>query len=385
MADLSFVVISHNLSGYIETCLQSVITPLPISTEIIVVDDASTDDTLAKIKAFAAAHSGADIKVLSTGGPGPSGPGHARNMGVSRATAPKIAFVDGDDWIAAGAYANLVTLMDRHEAEMGWLRALVYHERKAEFWPFYDDDTRREVLDNRPFAITNIHAHPRMGSMEPQCCNRVYDAGFLRQKLLPFPEGIIYEDLPFHYRAIFCASRIVLTDEAGYIYRTQRRGKITDRNDEARFNLANALEIATSDTFHLNADALAGPHVLSFLAQFAQWCVMSVPSAMRPHLLETLSSRFNELPRSWLTAAIQPGILHEQRAYALWLLLHNNLLTLEQLSDNPDLEADHYYQLNTGRGEPPPPLEATPPNPSLLTIRGWVRRIASLAPRVQGR
>jgi glycosyltransferase involved in cell wall biosynthesis len=385
MADLSFVVISHNLSGYIEACLRSVTMPLALSTEIIVVDDASTDGTLVKIKDFAAANPKAEIKVLSTAGSGPRGPGHARNLGVSNATASKIAFVDGDDWIGAGAYANLVTLMDRHGAEMGWLRSLVYHERKAEFWPFYDDDTRREVLAGKPFVVTNILAHPQIGSMEPQCCNRVFDADFLRGQLLPFPEGIIYEDLPFHYRTIFSASRIVLTDEAGHYYRTQRRGKITDRNDEARFHLAQALEIATSNTFDAHPDALAGPYVLSFLAQFAHWCVMSVPSAMRPRLLEVLSSQFNVLPLSWRKVALQPAGIPHLRAYALWLLLHNNLRTLEQLSDNPDLEPEDHYRLETGRRELPPRSESAPPKPSSAKRPRWIRHLAGLASRVQDR
>lgn len=63
--------------------------------EIILVDDASGDDTLATLQALAAEYPDGWIKVI--GLEQNSGPGGARNAGWDAATQPWIAFLDADD------------------------------------------------------------------------------------------------------------------------------------------------------------------------------------------------------------------------------------------------------------------------------------------------
>jgi len=276
--------------------------------------------------------------------------------------------VDGDDWISASAYANLATLMDRHNADFGWLRAVIFHERKAEFWPFYDQDIRNAVLDNRRLAITNLEALPILGGMEPQCCNRVYSSAFLRERAAAFPEGIVYEDLPFHFGALFAAERIVLTNETGYFYRTQRRGKITDRNDQTRFDLVKAIAIMNNRVFAGHPQSAAGPHVVSFLAQFAVWCVMSVHLELRAKLVSELAVEFQRLPGDWIYASLRPNALPLERAYMLWQLLEGNTSIVQQLnSARAQPEADISFMVSTGRQEPAAPKLDTntelPPQP----------------------
>ncbi|WP_127754086.1 glycosyltransferase family A protein [Devosia sp. 1566] len=353
MADLSFIVPARNLSGYIEACLASVTAPMVISSEIIVVDDASADDTALKVQTFAAAHPNANIRLLNTGSMEPKGPGFARNLGLKHATAPRIAFVDGDDWINAAAYANLVILMDRHKADFGWLRAVVFHERKTEFWPFYDEGIRAAVLNGRQLAVTNIEAHPILGGMEPQCCNRVYSSAFLRERVARFPEGIVYEDLPFHFDALFAADRMVLTGETGYFYRTQRQGKITDRNDLSRFDLVRSMAIMNEGVFAEHRHSLAGVHAVSFLAQFALWCAVSVPPVLRTNLVALLGDQFEKLPDEWIAAALQPGALPTDRAFMTWLFLQKDAARLEQVHSRtaePETQAD--FMIATHRREP---------------------------------
>lgn len=71
----------------VESCLQQSLPPL----EVIVVDDASTDETTATIQAYF----GEAVKLISL--PQNSGPSAARNAGIAAAQGSFIAFQDADD------------------------------------------------------------------------------------------------------------------------------------------------------------------------------------------------------------------------------------------------------------------------------------------------
>jgi glycosyltransferase involved in cell wall biosynthesis len=390
MTDLTFIVPARNLSGYIEACLSSVTAATAFKSETIVVDDASTDDTALKVQAFAAAHPCKNIRLLHTGSGGPRGPGFARNLALQHATGPKIAFVDGDDWINTGAYANLVTLMDRHQADFGWLRAIIFHERKAEFWPFYDEGVRAAVLNGRRLAVTNIEAHPRLGSMEPQCCNRVYSTTFLRERSARFPEDIVYEDLPFHFDTLFTAERVVLTSETGYFYRTQRQGKITDRNDLSRFDLTRSMAIMNEGVFAKHRQSIAGVYAVSFLSQFALWCAMSVPPALRTDLVQQLGGQFAMLPAEWRKMALQSDAIPLDRAFMAWLFLQKDTTRLEQVYSGtiqPETQADFMIATNRREADPRELEVALPPEytdkfaHAKGLLRGVIRRARQWSPR----
>lgn len=90
---VSCVVPCYNCADTIARCVRSAQTQTQPVTEIILVDDCSDDETLARINALAADDS--RIIVLST--PSNGGPSRARNAGWERASGAFIAFLDADD------------------------------------------------------------------------------------------------------------------------------------------------------------------------------------------------------------------------------------------------------------------------------------------------
>lgn len=72
--------------------------------EVLVVDNGSTDDTAAVVRAFAADHPGMALRLV--GAHDKAGLSHARNVGVASTDAHAVAFCDhddvvGDGWVAA--------------------------------------------------------------------------------------------------------------------------------------------------------------------------------------------------------------------------------------------------------------------------------------------
>jgi glycosyltransferase involved in cell wall biosynthesis len=113
----SVVVATHNRSARLVRLLDALRTQtVPLEQfEVVVVDDASTDDTAA-VLAEHAARGDLRLRVLRRDRSG--GPGAARNEGWRAATAPVVAFTDDDCRPAPGWLEAALAVMDAHENEV---------------------------------------------------------------------------------------------------------------------------------------------------------------------------------------------------------------------------------------------------------------------------
>ena len=88
---ITVIIPLYNGAAFIEQALQSVFRQTLTPTEIVVVDDGSTDDGPAIVARLAASH---PITLLRQANRGQSS---ARNVGIARSSAPIIALLDQDD------------------------------------------------------------------------------------------------------------------------------------------------------------------------------------------------------------------------------------------------------------------------------------------------
>lgn len=92
--DIAVVIPTYNRSTLIFRALESVRKQSHLPAQIIVVDDASTDDTVGVVRAWAEEHEfPVVVDVLERN----SGPAVARNRGIELANTEYIAFLDSDD------------------------------------------------------------------------------------------------------------------------------------------------------------------------------------------------------------------------------------------------------------------------------------------------
>lgn len=90
---VSIITPSYNTSAFIEETIRSVQQQTYPHWEMIIVDDASTDNSVALIRSIAETDSRIKLHQL----PGNSGPGYARDLAVKNAQGDYIAFIDADD------------------------------------------------------------------------------------------------------------------------------------------------------------------------------------------------------------------------------------------------------------------------------------------------
>ena len=92
---VSVIIPVHNTEGFLDRTLGSVTRQTLRDIEIICVDDASTDGSLAILQAWAAKDSRVQVRAF----PVNRGVATARNAGFDAARAPYVYYLDSDDWI----------------------------------------------------------------------------------------------------------------------------------------------------------------------------------------------------------------------------------------------------------------------------------------------
>ena len=102
---LSIVIPVHNQAAYTHNCLASLAANPPhVPFEIIFVDDASTDDTLAQARAVDDGSGRLKLISLSRN----VGPSAARNRALRESKTPWIGILDADDFFLPGRLKGLL-------------------------------------------------------------------------------------------------------------------------------------------------------------------------------------------------------------------------------------------------------------------------------------
>lgn len=178
---LSILVPVYNVAGWIEACVQSVLAQPLERVEVILLDDASTDDSRALCERLCAAHA-PTLRLLT----------HATNRGLSAARNTMFAaargqyvwFVDGDDEMMPGAIAGLRDVILRHGPQLVLCdyRKLGRHE--AGF-----SGPQRTLEHDRDALLRGLFGSRRM-HVWTKIAQRV-----LWEAAPRFPEGSCYEDM----------------------------------------------------------------------------------------------------------------------------------------------------------------------------------------------
>jgi glycosyltransferase involved in cell wall biosynthesis len=128
---VSVIVPTYNCAAYVRSAIDSVLAQSYAPIEVVVVDDGSTDDTLAVLSEF-----GDRIRVFSQANAGPAA---ARNRAVAQARGEYLAFLDGDDLWLPGHLAGLVRhLIDQPDARVAFADWLVWHANADGTYPPID-------------------------------------------------------------------------------------------------------------------------------------------------------------------------------------------------------------------------------------------------------
>jgi glycosyltransferase involved in cell wall biosynthesis len=103
---LSVIIPTYNRSAMVRDCVRSLLSCGVAGLQVVVVDDGSTDDTEATVRAL-----GDGVVYLRQQNQGPAA---ARNLGFRHSAGRYVAFLDDDDQWLPGVPARVLGLLDRH-------------------------------------------------------------------------------------------------------------------------------------------------------------------------------------------------------------------------------------------------------------------------------
>ncbi|WP_066369168.1 CDP-glycerol:glycerophosphate glycerophosphotransferase [Herbidospora mongoliensis] len=209
---VSVVVITYNDAARLPRAVRSLYAQTLRDLEIIVVDDASTDDTHDVCARFPGVRY---IRRDQNSG----GCGAPRNMGLDAARAPYVMFLDSDDELPRHACKALLTEIERTGADFVSGQIMRVYEASGTSAPYYPElFTPRRVVEG-------IRAEPEL-FLDGFSTNKIYDVDFLRRSELRFRENLHYEDHVFTAELYARAKRFAVVPWAVYRwYRASGEGR----------------------------------------------------------------------------------------------------------------------------------------------------------------
>lgn len=218
---VSVVMPVFNVAPYLDASILSVLDQTYSNIELIIVDDASTDNGMNIIRM----HEQLDnrIKVVQLDFNTLGGAGIPSNIGISEAKGVYIAFADSDDILHKDAIRNLVEAAEENDAEIVIADFCNFNNETRVFERAYD---KRRWSGLPLGTVFHPKEYPTVFSISPVPWRKLYKREFLENNNIRYPEGdYFYEDNPLHWYVMSNAQRVVLIDKEVAYHRMDREGQ----------------------------------------------------------------------------------------------------------------------------------------------------------------
>ncbi|MGF1460967.1 MAG: glycosyltransferase family 2 protein [Leptolyngbyaceae cyanobacterium] len=226
--EISVIIPAHNTEKYIKRAIDSVLAQTYTNFEIVVVDDASTDNTVQILESIL------DPRLRFFCRSQNGGAGAARNRALSEATGNWIAVLDSDDWYAPERLERLLKLAQEREADM--VADDLYIIEEGESVPRatmvqYHDSSLQGVIEIDPstFVLSDIEGRQglALGFSKP-----IFRRQFLIDNQITYKAEIkVSQDFWLDMDCLVRGAKFILLTEPYYYY-LAREGSLTASTDK---------------------------------------------------------------------------------------------------------------------------------------------------------
>ncbi len=209
---LTVIVPVYNLENNIEICLDSILNQNFDDLQILIIDDASTDNTYNILSAYCKNNKNITLYRNLVN----KGVSYCRNLGLSLVDTKYIAFLDGDDWIDSNCYSKAIQKLEKDNCiDIAlWNIQTVYSRSQCLKRYFYEDDntiSNSYALNIFTRSInSNIYISPLLG-------NKIIRTNLISKHNIQF-HGYFYEDDIFIFKCLLFANQIQLLSGANLYY-----------------------------------------------------------------------------------------------------------------------------------------------------------------------
>lgn len=236
--DLSVIIPMHDAGATITPVVESFVGLASLAVQVVVVDDASTDDSAARVEALGHA----DVVVVRL--PSNAGAGVARNHGWRRATGRYALFFDADDEVHPEALTAAVEALDDTTADVAMLP---YRYRRGHA-PHTDAMNSFDVAVWGRYAtsrrrVAQLGDVPRLLGFSNYPWNKLVRTEHFRRTGLRYGSTPVHNDILGHWLTLLDARSLVLLDQPLCTHIVNEGGRnLTHRQSRARLSLVDALD-----------------------------------------------------------------------------------------------------------------------------------------------
>ena len=211
---VTIVIPVYNVEHYLALCLQSVCAQNYPNLDVILVNDGSTDNSLAVARAF---QEKLNLHIIEQENAGLSA---ARNAGVRAIeNTDYLMFLDSDDALAPRALHSMVNLVIETDSDFvvgdtTRMKGITRLKRR---------DTR-EVFKRGTLKEVSLIEHPN-AIWDVTAWNRLFKWSFYQNNRFSFPEGMFFEDMALMTKAYLRAGKFDVLAKTVYLWRVRTEGE----------------------------------------------------------------------------------------------------------------------------------------------------------------
>ncbi|MBR6170874.1 MAG: glycosyltransferase family 2 protein [Bacteroidaceae bacterium] len=222
---LSIIIPCYNAADTLRQCVQSILEQLPSETEVILVNDGSTDSTAQLADCISSENAAVRVFHKTNGGPS-----ETRNYGISKACGDYLMFADSDDLVAPSTIPAVLSYMLQHpEVDVAEFPVRVHCGYTSEY---------QQNFPTRIWPSAREYWHETEAWEHTYAYNKVYRRQLFQK--FQFPEGRIFEDLWFYSELLSTEPKVATLSCGLYLYRWNEKGLTVNADAEALQQLLEA-------------------------------------------------------------------------------------------------------------------------------------------------
>ena len=221
---ISVIIPLYNAEKFIRECLISVLASKFKDYEVLVVDDCSTDNSLAEVRKLLP-HFDGRLKIFSTE-KNSGGPGIPRNIGIKNSSAKYITFLDNDDIILPDALGIFFDVAELYDADVVYAEKYLILKDNDELcrknFKIAFNVKAEELVDAPTLETFDIVERLRRDMADMFLIlpwGKSYRRDFLLANEIFFPQMIYAEDVPFCFKCLCLAKNYVRIPHVTNIHR----------------------------------------------------------------------------------------------------------------------------------------------------------------------
>ncbi len=203
---ISILVPAFNAEKTIFRCVESILKQNLEDSEIILIDDGSTDKTLELCNTLSAKYDA--IKVIHKNNGGVSS---ARNSGIKAAQGKYIAFIDSDDYLETKDFGKILNICMENDLDV------CFYKFKIE-----NEDGDFKIGSEHSFLYNHLYSGEEVITKNfhiSSACIAFFKSEHIKKYSISFCENMSYsEDTDFVTYAIAYAKKIMFTKYVPYVY-----------------------------------------------------------------------------------------------------------------------------------------------------------------------